>query len=131
MSAKAANSLFLTVAAATFNYCLRVLYSSQFFFRSSKRGPSKNFDLAPSVSILKPVRGLDPEAYENYASFCRQDYPSYELIFCVGDFNDPARPVLQKFMRDFPRSQIRLRFCSGRSTLNHKVAKLLRIANQA
>ncbi len=131
MISKAADYLFLTVAAAPFIYYLLVLYSSRLFFRSSKGGPSKNFDFAPSISILKPVRGLDPEAYENYASFCRQDYPSYELIFCVGDFNDPAVPVLQKLMRDFPERQIRLLFGSGRSAINDKVAKLVRMVNEA
>jgi len=131
MISKAADYLFLTVAAAPFIYYLLVLYSSRLFFRSSKDGPSKNFDFAPPISILKPVRGLDPEAYENYASFCRQDYPSYELIFCVGDFNDPAVPVLQKLMRDFPERQIRLLFGSGRSAINDKVAKLVRMVNEA
>ena len=131
MISKAADYLFLTVAAAPFIYYLLVLYSSRLFFRGSKDGPSKNFDFAPPISILKPVRGLDPEAYENYASFCRQDYPNYELIFCVGDFNDPAVPALQKLMRDFPERQIRLLFGSGRSAINDKVAKLVRMVNEA
>jgi ceramide glucosyltransferase len=128
---KAADYLFLTIAAAPFVYYLLVLYSSWLFFRSSKERPSENFDFAPPISNLKPVRGLDPEAYENYASFCRQDYPNYELIFCVGDLHDPAVPVLQKLMRDFPERRIRLLFGSGRSAINDKVAKLVRMVNEA
>jgi ceramide glucosyltransferase len=128
---KAADYLFLIIAAAPFIYYLLVLYSSRRFFRSSKDRPSKNLDFAPPISNLKPVRGLDPEAYENYASFCRQDYPNYELIFCVGDRNDPAVPVLEKLMRDFPERRIRILFGSGRSAINDKVAKLVRMVNEA
>jgi len=131
MISKAADYLFLTVAAAPFIYYLLVLYSSRLFFRSSKDGTSKNFDFAPPISILKPVRGLDPEAYENYASFCQQDYPNYELIFCVGDRNDPAVPVLEKLIRDFPERRIRLLFGSGRGAINDKVAKLVRMVQEA
>jgi ceramide glucosyltransferase len=131
MISKAGDYLFLTVAAAPFIYYLLVLYSSHRFFRTSKEPPSENLDFTPPISNLKPVRGLDPEAYENYASFCRQDYPNYELVFCVGDHHDPAVPILEKLIRGFPERRIRLLFGSGRSALNDKVAKLVRMVNEA
>jgi ceramide glucosyltransferase len=131
MISRSADYLFLALAAAPFIYYLLVLYSSQFFFRHSKNGTSKNLDFTPPVSNLKPVRGLDPEAYENFASYCRQDYPDYELIFCVGDDNDASVPVLQKLMRDFPEREIRILYGSGRTAINDKVAKLVRLVKEA
>ncbi len=123
--------LFLVLAATPFIYYLLVLYSSwRFFWRSRDRLPETS-DFTPPVSNLKPVRGLDPEAYENFASYCRQDYPDYELIFCVGDENDPAVPVLEKLMRNFPERRIRVLYGSGRSGINDKVTKLVRMVNEA
>jgi ceramide glucosyltransferase len=131
MISKAADTLFLVVAVSPFIYYLLVLYSTWRFFRSSKAGSTKNSEFTPPISNLKPVRGLDPDAYENYASFCRQDYPNYELIFCVGDENDAAVPVLQKLIKDFPECRIRILYGSGRSAINDKVAKLVRMVNEA
>jgi ceramide glucosyltransferase len=80
---------------------------------------------------LKPVRGLDPEAYENFASFARLDYPIYEILFCIGDLGDPAFPVLQQIKHDFPETTIRIVIGSGREATNDKVAKLARLVDEA
>ena len=42
------------------------------------------------VSILKPLKGTDPEMYESFRSHCLQDFPEYEIIFGVSDADDPA-----------------------------------------
>ena len=113
-------------------YYLIALYSSWQFFRHTP-DPSQqtNSSFTPPVSNLKPVRGLDPEAYENFASFCRQDYPEYEIVFCIGDTSDPAYPTLQRLIRDFPECQIRVLIGSGRDAVNDKVAKLARMTAEA
>jgi len=58
-------------------YCIAI-FSSLRYFRVSRLKPS---GFLPPISNIKPVFGLDPEAYENFASFCRQDYPNYEILF--------------------------------------------------
>jgi ceramide glucosyltransferase len=123
--------LVLFAAAIPFIFYFLAVYSAGRYFRNSKLLPAKNLDFAPAVSILKPVRGLDPGAYENFASFCRQDYPNYELIFCVTDQTDPSVPVIQKLMRDFPDRPIRLLYSAGHTAINDKVAKLRLMEREA
>jgi len=121
----------LGIAAIPFIYYLLALYSTARFFTVSRREGGKNTDFLPPVSCLKPIKGLDEDAYENYASFCRQDYPAeYEIVFCV-DPDDPALPVLEKLIRDFPERQIRLLFGSGRNAINDKVGRLTRLTTEA
>src|SRR5438128_7371321 len=131
MISQAVDYLFRTLAATPFIYYLLVLFSTWRFFRGAGRRLSQDSDFTPPISNLKPLRGLDPEAYENLASYGRQDHPEYELIFCVGDENDPSVPVLEKLRRDFPDRQIRILFGSGRNAINDKVAKLVRMVNEA
>lgn len=121
----------LCVACLPFVYYILVLFSSWRFFRprpTAKRG-SQVF--TPPVSILKPVRGSDADAYENFASFCKQDYPEYEIVFCVGSPDDEIVPVLEKLKRDFPHVPIRVLFGSLRIATNDKVAKLARLSDEA
>src|SRR5882757_8961629 len=116
--------VFLGIAAIPLIYYALAIFSSLRFFLTTRAKPDKAAGFVPPVSNLKPVRGLDPEAYENFASFCRQDYPNFELLFCVHDRQDPNVPVLENLVRDFPACKIRILYGSGRVAINDKVAKL-------
>jgi len=120
--------LFLGLASLPFIYYLLAIYSSRRFFSQREIEPRS---FTPPLSILKPVRGLDPDAYKNFASFCDQDYPEYEIVFCLGAEDDPAVPIIETLRRNFPRQRIRVLFGSGRVAANDKVAKLVRLANEA
>ncbi len=119
------------MAASPFIYYLLALYSSWRYFRAAAQTGSGKSAFTPPVSNLKPVRGIDPDAYDNFASFCRQDYPDYELVFCVDETGDPGLPVIERLVRDFPERKIRILFGSGRIAANDKVAKLVRLVNEA
>ena len=122
----------LVVATFPFFYYLIVIYSAlRFFRRPTARADFGQSSFTPPVSNLKPVRGLDPEAYENFASLCRQDYPDYELLFCVGEKDSPVVPVLEKLARDFPERRIRILIGGDGDAINDKVGKLSRLVREA
>ena len=123
--------VFLGIAAIPFIYYLIVLYSAVQFFRQPLDASAPAPVSMPPVSNLKPIRGLDPEAYENLASFCRQDYPDYEIVFCADRNDDLVLPVIDQLIRDFPERRIRVLFGPGRIASNDKVAKLARLVNEA
>src|SRR5438128_10604380 len=118
--------ILLGVASFPFIYYVLVLYSSWRFFRQATVPLPEKSAFTPPVSNLKPVRGLDPEAYENFASYCRQDYPDYELIFCVGDENDPSVPVLEKLIRDLRNGPFRCLTGRGGTGCNPNVRSSFR-----
>jgi ceramide glucosyltransferase len=118
----------LVLAVAPFGYYVVAMIAARRFF--SRRGLAPP-DFTPPVSLLKPIRGLDREAYENYASFCRQDYPEFEILFCVSDANDPAVPVIERIIRDFPEREMRLLIGSEPVGVSDKVNKLCRMVREA
>src|SRR5688572_2786908 len=85
----------LSGVLASAAYYLFCLYSSYKFLRHSSRTLPPLEPFTPPVSILKPVRGVDERAYECFASFCRQDYPDYEIIFGLRDASDPAIKLIE------------------------------------
>jgi ceramide glucosyltransferase len=127
------SDIFLAIAAIPFIYYLIAIYSSWRYFRQPVNAPSKQPDASftPPVSILKPIRGLDPDAAENLASFCRLDYPEFEIVFCVDPDDQAVLSVLAKLTADFPQCRIRVLYGSGRVAANDKVAKLARLVNDA
>jgi ceramide glucosyltransferase len=83
------------------------------------------------VSVLKPVRGLDRDAHEVFTSFCRQNYPEFEILFAVADADDPAIPVINRLIDEFPGRAIRLVVGGPTIGPNSKVNKLCWLAREA
>ena len=55
-----------------------------------------------SISILKPLSGLDEGLVENLRSFFEQDYQPFELLFAVRHTCDPAASVVRMLMAEYP-----------------------------
>src|SRR5260370_15969870 len=78
----------------------------------------------PPVSILKPLKGTDPDIYESFRTHCLQDYPEYEIIFGVSDPNDPAVASVRQLQEEFPDHAIRLVISPNKLGANVKVSNL-------
>lgn len=120
----------LTATAPLFYYGLAI-YASESFFRSKRKAGQIDRSVAPAVSILKPVRGVDREAYENFASMCALDYPQYEIIFAVAERTDPVLGVLERLRADFPRCAIRVIVGIEQLGTCRKTNNLCRLAKEA
>ncbi len=108
-------------------YYLICLWSAAAFVRRRKASESARPTLSlplPPVSILKPLKGTDPDIYESFRSHCLQDYPEYEIIFGVSDPDDPAVASVQQLQREFPDRTIRLVVASEKIGANVKVSNL-------
>ena len=119
----------LLVAATPFFYYILAIFAAFRFFGQNQT--STRTDYTPPVSLLKPVRGVDFGSYENFASFCKQDYPDYEILFAVNDENDPALPLIRQIMAALPQSRIRLFTSAEELGANRKVNKLAKLASEA
>ena len=121
----------LALAAAPLAYYLLSLYCVIGYFHELRKSHPLTSTFAPPASILKPVRGVDHEAYENFASYCRLDYPEYEIIFAVAEPDDPVVPVIERLQSDFPDCPIRLVKGVARVGANRKVNSLCRLVHEA
>ena len=108
-------------------YALCVWSARSFLRAGRKQSPA----FAPPVSILKPLRGVDPQMYESFRSHCVQDYPEYEIIFGVSDVDDPAVEAVHRLMREFPECHIKLVVCPAVLGNNRKTSNLVQMLPQA
>lgn len=79
----------------------------------------------PPISILKPLKGLDDNLFDNLTSFCNQDYPEYEIIFSLQDYNDPAYKVAKKIKDKYPKIPISIIVEQCNLGLNPKINNLI------
>jgi ceramide glucosyltransferase len=124
-------------------YYIAVLWSGRSFVRrrtptlpANNAGrmahPEFAAEFAPGVSILKPVKGLDPGMYEAFASHCVQEYAGeYELLFGVSSLDDPAVEAIEQLMAEFPERSIRLVECPEKLGPNGKMGNVVQLAREA
>jgi ceramide glucosyltransferase len=114
-------------------YVVATIAAIRFLNRKSDSGSgdgiAKNF--TPPVSLLKPVHGIDFGSVENFESFCRQNYPDYEILFAVNDDSDPAVPLIRATAAKFPERNIRLISGAPQVGANKKVNNLIELNRAA
>jgi len=62
----------------------------------------------PSVSLLKPVHGLEARLKENLESFFQQDYPDYEILFAADSEDNGALAVVRGICARYPQIRTQL-----------------------
>lgn len=94
--------------------------------------PPPNSPEAPAVTILKPVKGMDAGSYENFASFCRQEYEGpVQLLFAAASADDPVIPVIHRLMEEFGGDRVSLVVNPAIHGPNYKVSNLINAFSQA
>ena len=113
-----------TLAATAF-YLLSMIAAYRFFSQKNtearRHGGTEQW---PPVSVMIPLHGADFEAYQNYARFCNQDYPQFQLVFGVREATDSSIPIVEQLKRDFPARDIELVVCGDVMGTNLKVSNL-------
>ena len=112
-------------------YYVVCLYSAVAFLRASKATTGNCPSYAPPISILKPLKGIDPEIYESFRSHCLQNYLDYEIVFGVSDPVDPAVASVERLKREFPDRAIQLVVCPNILGPNVKVSNLEQMVQAA
>jgi len=120
-------STVLTIAGM--GYYLAAIVAARVFI-SVRRAPLPA--LTPGVSILKSLKGLDPNMIDAFRSHCRQTYAGeYELLFGVSSLDDPAIAAVVQLQHEFPTHSIRLIECPANLGTNGKVSNLVQLATYA
>jgi len=119
-------------AIASMAYYGLCLWSAVDFLRQRKAaGEGARPTWFLPVSILKPLKGTDPEMYESLRGHCLQDYPEYEIIFGVNDPTDPSRHLVERLKSEFPQLSIRWMVCAKNLGANIKVSNLTQMLVEA
>jgi ceramide glucosyltransferase len=103
-------------------YYLVCLWSTAVFLRAGKS--ARATEKFPPVSILKPLKGTDPDIYQSFRRHCLQDYPEYEIVFGISDPADPAVASVRQLQQEFPDRIIGLVVCEKILGANVKVSNL-------
>ncbi|THH02567.1 hypothetical protein EW026_g296 [Hermanssonia centrifuga] len=85
----------------------------------------------PGVSILRPLKGLDANLYENLESTFTQEYSNYEIFLSVESEHDQALPVVKELIAKYPHVKAHMVIGAENVGSNPKVNNLIRAYRQA
>src|SRR5262245_43603849 len=85
----------------------------------------------PSVTVVRPVCGLDNFVEETLRSSFELDYLDYEVIFCVASERDPVIPIVRQLIAEHPRTPARLLVGDERVSTNPKLNNCVKGWNAA
>jgi ceramide glucosyltransferase len=113
-------------------YLVLALWAARDFGRRWRQAGARGGDHAPDVSILKPVKGVDPRMYAGFVSHCQQEYAGkIEIVFGVSSLADPAVGEIHRLRAEFPGTSIRLVECVDRLGTSGKVSNLIQMLRDA
>lgn len=92
--------------------------------RRAPRNSGQGAPFRPFLSLIRPVKGLDPHDRETLESSFFQEYPDYEVIFCADSSNDPACDVVRALIEAHPNVPAQLLVGGDFSTSNPKLNNL-------
>jgi ceramide glucosyltransferase len=79
---------------------------------------------AASVTLLRPVCGVDNYCAETLRSSFALDYARYEILFCVASGRDPVVPLVERLIAEHPQTPSRLLIGDQRISHNPKLNNL-------
>jgi ceramide glucosyltransferase len=85
----------------------------------------------PSLSLLKPMCGIEPALEANLRTFFKQDYPRFEILFAFKEATDPALPLVEKLMAEYPHIPCTLVVTGASPYVNAKMYSLEKMADLA
>jgi ceramide glucosyltransferase len=109
---------------AIFYYVFSLDSARDFSLNINQAQEQNNSNYNPPVSILKPLCGLEANSYVNLGSFVKQNYPQYQVIFCVKESTDPIIKVVEQIIKDFPSYDLSLVVNNRLIGTNFKISNL-------
>jgi ceramide glucosyltransferase len=124
-------SLTALLTAAGLAYMILALWGARDYVRCLTRRLASAGN-PQAVTLLKPLKGVDPRMYACLESHCRQAYAGrFEIVFGVHSLDDPAVPVVRRLQGEFPAIAMRLVECPRRLGTSGKVSNLVQMLPHA
>jgi ceramide glucosyltransferase len=92
----------------------------------SRAAPRLAAGRPPGVTVVRPLCGLETFSAATLESTYAINYPTYEILFCVGRGNDPILPLVRETMAAHPEVPARLLIGDDVISINPKLNNMVK-----